>query len=75
MSQMATGKMWEPVCNLALILAEANRLSARHVVVGGYRSMDILHIAAAVHLVADEFLTFDTNQKRLAKVERLEVSV
>ena len=35
-------------------------------VTGGHRAFDILHVAAAVHLGADEFLTFDSNQRRLA---------
>ena len=31
-----------------------------------HRALDILHVAAAVHLGADEFLTFDFNQRKLA---------
>jgi hypothetical protein len=34
-------------------------------VTGGHRAFDILHVAAAVHLGADEFLTFDSNQRKL----------
>jgi predicted nucleic acid-binding protein len=33
---------------------------------GAHRAFDILHVAAAVHLGADEFLTFDSNQRKLA---------
>ncbi len=35
--------------------------------------MDIFHVAMALHLGSDEFLTFDANQKKLAKAEGLEV--
>jgi predicted nucleic acid-binding protein len=36
---------------------------ARLQVTGGHRAFDILHVAAAVYLGADEFLTFDSNQR------------
>jgi predicted nucleic acid-binding protein len=36
---------------------------------------DILHVATALHLGADEFLTFDGNQKTLAEAEGLTVKV
>jgi len=39
----------------------------------GHRGFDILHVAAALILEADEFLTFDANQKRLAELEGLKV--
>jgi predicted nucleic acid-binding protein len=40
---------------------------------GGHRSLDILHVATAVHLRADTFLTFDARQKKLAKAVGLKV--
>jgi predicted nucleic acid-binding protein len=36
---------------------------------------DILHVATSLHLGAEEFLTFDANQKRLARAEGLKVSL
>jgi predicted nucleic acid-binding protein len=33
---------------------------------GGHRSLDILHVATAIHLGAKEFLTFDERQRMLA---------
>jgi len=33
--------------------------------------MDILHVATAIELGAKEFLTFDTDQKKLAEAEGL----
>ena len=37
------------------------------------RSFDILHVAAAIHLGAKEFLTFDANQRKLAEAEGFKV--
>jgi predicted nucleic acid-binding protein len=54
---------------------QAEALSARHTESGGHRLADIVHVATALHLGAEEFLTFDANQKRLAVAEGLKVRV
>jgi predicted nucleic acid-binding protein len=54
---------------------QAEALSARHTESGGHRLADIVHVATALHLGAEEFLTFDANQKRLAVAEGLTVRV
>ena len=51
----------------------AETISKRHTIAGGHRSLDILHVATALHLGAREFLTFDTNQRKLAAAEKLKV--
>ena len=51
----------------------AETLSKRHTISGGHRSLDVLHVATALHLGAREFLTFDTNQRKLAAAEKLKV--
>ena len=51
----------------------AETLSKRHTMAGGHRSLDVLHVATALHLGAREFLTFDTNQRKLAAAEKLKV--
>ncbi|MGD1085872.1 MAG: type II toxin-antitoxin system VapC family toxin [Verrucomicrobiota bacterium] len=51
----------------------AETLSKRHTIAGGYRSLDILHVATALHLGAREFLTFDSNQRNLAAAEKLKL--
>ena len=51
----------------------AETLSQRHTIAGGHRSLDVLHVATALHLGAREFLTFDTNQRKLATAETLKV--
>ena len=51
----------------------AETLSKRHTMTGGHRNLDVLHVATALHLGAREFLTFDTNQRKLAAAEKLKV--
>lgn len=53
----------------------AERLALQHTIKGGHRSFDILHIATALELGANGFLTFDANQKKLAAGEGLQVPV
>jgi predicted nucleic acid-binding protein len=52
---------------LADIMIEAERLSASHSERLGTRSLDILHVAAALVAGCGQFLTFDKRQSRLAK--------
>jgi hypothetical protein len=65
-ADLASGYFALPTCNLARVLIEARRLSASHTMTGGHRAFDILHVAASLHLGASEFLTYDTNQHKLA---------
>lgn len=55
------------------VLSRAELLSRRHTKTGGHRGLDILHIATALHLDATELLTFDKNQRRLARAASLKV--
>jgi predicted nucleic acid-binding protein len=72
-ADITNGRFERPVCNLASVLTEASRLSAVYTQTGGHRAFDVLHVAAAVHFGATEFLTFDTNQKRLASALGLRI--
>ena len=58
---------------MADVLDLAERLSARHTEEGGYRSLDVLHVATARHLKADRLLTFDAPQRELAEAVGLKV--
>ena len=69
----AAGRVCVQVCNLASVMNEAKRLSATYTLTGGHRGFDVLHVAGALKLGADQFLTFDGNQKKLAKAEGLVV--
>ena len=55
------------------LVREAERLAEHHTPVIGARSLDILHVAAALVLGATEFCTFDTRQGKLAKAAGLHV--
>ncbi len=67
------GRLLRQTCNLADILDEATRLSSTHTLAGGHRGFEVLHVAAAGVMQANEFLTFDANQKKLAEREGLMV--
>lgn len=56
-----------------LVLGLAVELSRKHTAAGGHRTLDILHVATAVHLQARTFLTFDARQKQLAEFLGLKV--
>jgi predicted nucleic acid-binding protein len=60
-------------CSSSDLLDRAERLSAKYTIKGGHRSMDILHVATALVLDAKEFLTFNSNQRRLAQNEGIVV--
>lgn len=60
-------------CPLTDVLHQAEMISARHTITGGHRSLDVLHVATALVLKAEEFLTFDANQRKLATAEGLKV--
>ena len=51
----------------------AESLSGTHTLAEGHRLLDVLHVATALHLGVNEFLTFDANQKKLAAAEGLVV--
>jgi predicted nucleic acid-binding protein len=62
-----------PVEDWAAVYRVAEALSAQHTVKGGCRSLDVLHVATAVYLKSDRFLTFDVGQAQLAKAAGLMV--
>jgi predicted nucleic acid-binding protein len=53
--------------------AKARELSDRHTAALGTRTLDILHVAAALLLGARDFLSFDERQRRMAEAEGLKV--
>jgi len=52
---------------------QAHRLSEFNHAARGFGALDILHVSAALILHADGFLSFDGNQRVLAKGEGLQV--
>jgi predicted nucleic acid-binding protein len=57
---------WADVQNIA------ERLSSQHTLPAGHRALDILHVATALHLGTEALLTFDENQRALARAEGLQ---
>ncbi len=55
------------------VMTEAERLSASHSGKLGTRSLEVLHVAAALLIGSPVFLTFDTRQAKLAKASGLKV--
>lgn len=53
---------------------KAARFSDTHSAALGTRTLDVLHVAAAVLLEPDLFLTFDKRQGKLAQAARLKVA-
>ncbi len=53
------------------MLTLAERISRARTFTGGHRSFDVLHVAAALEMEADVFLSFDGNQNTLAAAEGL----
>jgi predicted nucleic acid-binding protein len=81
-AEVALAKLQSNLDTGALVVAAADwpdvhrlveTLSKRHTMTGGHRNLDLLHVATALHLGAREFLTFDTNQRKLAAAEKLKV--
>lgn len=71
LSDLAGGVLAHAQPPLAEVMTEAERLSASHSERLGTRSLDILHVAAALVLGSAVFITFDTRQARLAKAAGL----
>lgn len=55
------------------VLREAEKLGVAHAEDLGCRSADLFHVAAAVELGFDLFLTFDERQRKVAKAAGLAV--
>ena len=72
-ADLKSGHLQTISVELSAVLIEASNLSLRYTMIGGHRSFDILHVAVARILKATTFLTFDENQRKLAKSVRLEV--
>ncbi len=70
-ADLASGVAVLAPCNLVDVLRRADDLSKRHTVTDGHRSFDILHVATALVLKAEELLTFDERQRKLALAEGL----
>lgn len=69
----ATGVNQLVAFDMDAVLRLSRVLSGQATAKGGHRTLDILHVATAVHLGARKFLTFDARQQALARRAGLEV--
>ncbi len=67
------GVYYRPELDWAETFGLAVDLSARYTIETGTRALDILHVAAALTLKADRFLTFDERQSKIADLELMAI--
>jgi predicted nucleic acid-binding protein len=70
---IAMGRWQRPVYDSPTVERKADELSASHSATLGCRTLDIIHVAAAVVIGAREFVTFDGRQGAMAKQAGLTV--
>jgi predicted nucleic acid-binding protein len=73
-ADVAAGIWKSPVYDLIDVYSQAEVLSRRHTAILGARSLDILHVAAAIVLGTPAFVTHDDRQATLAKAAGLRVT-
>jgi predicted nucleic acid-binding protein len=62
-----------PDYDLLQLFRRAEVLSAKYAAIFGTRTLDILHVAAALEAECTEFVSFDERQRKVAAKERLTV--
>ena len=67
------GVFYRPQLEWSGIFNSAVDLSEKHTAMTGARSLDILHIAAALSIKADKFFTADGRQTEVAKLAGLKI--
>jgi predicted nucleic acid-binding protein len=72
-SDVKSGHLQFVATDLSTVVAEASNISASYTVRGGLRSFDIIHVAFARILKASTFLSFDEDQRGLAKTIKMDV--
>ena len=68
-----SGIYYRPQLDWSAIFIHAIDLSKKHSASIGSRSLDILHVASALSIKADRFLTLDDRQTRLAALAGLKI--
>ncbi len=58
----------------ASLYPKSIELAERHSATLGTRSLDLMHVAAALILKADRFLSFDERQRKVAKIEEMKIN-
>ncbi len=68
-----SGIYYRPQLDWSAIFIRTIDLSKKHSAIIGSRSLDILHVASALSINADRFLTWDSRQTRLAALAGLKI--
>lgn len=66
-AHVENGVYFRPSIDWPALLHQAERLSHTHTARTGTRTLDVIHVASAVAIGADRFLTFDERQRTLAQ--------
>ncbi|MEN9840411.1 MAG: hypothetical protein RL376_211 [Verrucomicrobiota bacterium] len=72
-ADLAAGALLSFTLPLPPVLAQARKLTATRSALLGTRAFDVFHVAAALHLKASAFLSFDNRQLALARAAGLPV--
>ena len=70
-ADLTTGNLVEAPLAWPELMAHAEKLSAKHTAAIGVRSLDLLHVSAAISLEAKRVLTCDLRQLALARAAGL----
>lgn len=68
---IAASRWLQPNYTATAVEQKAEELSASHAAILGCRTLDIIHVAAAVVIGVRDFVTFDNRQAALAKLSGL----
>ncbi len=69
-----TGRLFRPEYGLADVFVRSERLSAKYSGDIGTRSLDVLHVAAALECGCTGFASFDDRQRKIAALAGLKVT-
>ncbi len=72
-TDIAAQRYKRPACDLSSVFARAELLSAAHAVSTKCRSLDTLHVAAALETGMREFVSLDMRQRAMAQAAGLRV--
>ena len=70
---LARRALLDVALDLDAVITRAGKLSSAHTERIGARAIDILHVASALALESEQFLTTDSRQAQLAKAEGMKV--
>lgn len=73
LSDIESGVLTPCDYDLGEVFLLAERLSAKHSAIIGTRSLDLLHVAAALEAGATHFASLDTRQRKIASLNGLKI--